>query len=94
MQTARVSKDEREVVEPRPTRGSNELDEILFEDGAIAKAIKKHFSRTVLWRFRTGRRIPDFDAMKEIRKLTQGRIVFDWWAEEGPARRCPSCGRS
>jgi hypothetical protein len=79
---------------PRPSRASNELDVILHEEGPLAESIRKHFTRTHLWRLRTGRRRPDIDGMVLLRKLTRGRIILDWWAEEKFQERCAACGRA
>jgi len=61
------------------TKGSRELDKILVEEGRLARAIKREFHRSVLWRYRTGRRLPELDGAVLIAKLTKRRIPEAYW---------------
>lgn len=63
------------------TRGSRELDRILVENGSLAKAIKRKYHRSVLWRFRTGRRIPELVCAVRMARVTKGRIPEPFWTQ-------------
>lgn len=66
----------------RRSRAARELDKVLDEDGPTAKAIRREFHRTSLWRLRTGRRQGELDSAKLIEKKSRGRIRATWWRED------------
>jgi len=66
-----------------PTRGSKALDRILEKNGTIAQRLRERFDKSVLWRLRTGRRLPELESAVLIRKLTRGRLPEALWTERG-----------
>lgn len=58
------------------------LDEILVQNGVIAKGIRENF-RTAgfLSRLRRGVRLPDLRTAVKMRKVSRGRIKEEGWLE-------------
>jgi hypothetical protein len=62
-----------------PTPSGIALGEVLDEGGPIAKAIEAAVHRTMLWRFRTGRRQPDAETIAKLHNLSNGRVAANGW---------------
>lgn len=63
------------------SRSSVALDELLDRGGDAAEAIRTRFHRTMLWRLRTGRRLPEIETATELHRLSGGRVPIDGWTE-------------
>ncbi|HMJ55707.1 MAG TPA: hypothetical protein VK540_26710 [Polyangiaceae bacterium] len=50
----------------------------------MAMAIRDKWHRTVLWRFRTGRGLPDLETAVDLCNLSQGRILERDWFQKTP----------
>jgi len=64
---------------PGPTDSSEALDGLLEKDVPETRAILKRFHRTMLWRFRTGRRSPDLQTAIELQKLSGQKVPAAGW---------------
>ncbi|HMI84653.1 MAG TPA: hypothetical protein VK550_11195 [Polyangiaceae bacterium] len=54
----------------------------------MARAIRAAFHRTALWRFRTGRGLPDLRTAVDLCELSGGRVVErDWFAKATKPKR-------
>lgn len=58
------------------------LLESLQTGGKTAIAIRERFHRTMLWRWTTGRGVPDRASAQELHILSRGRVRKDGWAAE------------
>jgi hypothetical protein len=63
----------------KPCPSSRALDELLDTDGPESEAIRARFHRTMLWRYRTGRRKPDIETAKTLAELSGGRVPMNGW---------------
>jgi hypothetical protein len=55
------------------------LAEVLEEGGETAEKIRAAVHRTMLWRFTTGRGVPDADTIATLHDLSDGRIAANGW---------------
>lgn len=62
-----------------PSAAARALSEVLDEDGEMARALKKHFHYTMLWKYKTGRRRPALESATKMHELTFGRIQESQW---------------
>lgn len=69
------------------TVASEILDLILDTDGPDAEAIRARFHRTMLWRYRTGRRTPHSNVLPTLTALSRGKIPMPAWFEKAPASK-------
>jgi hypothetical protein len=69
----------------QPTRAALELDRLLIEGGAIARALRSEFNRQNLGRWRKGKRVPEVNTIKRFRKLTRCKIDWYHWTSDGTA---------
>jgi hypothetical protein len=53
----------------------------LAEKGTLARAIKRKFHRSVLWRLRTGRRLPELEGAVLMARVTKRRIPEVYWTK-------------
>lgn len=74
---------------PAPSESSVALAEVLSEGGEEAAAITARFDRSMLWRLRTGRRLPELETAVALQELSGGRIDAAGWLRPAPkvARR-------
>lgn len=75
---------------PASSPASRALDALLTEGGPEAEKVAARFHRTMLWRFRTGRRMPDIVTASALHALSGGRVAIDGWVPIEP-RRCRRC---
>lgn len=79
---------------PRHTRASRAMDEILKENGPIARKLRKQIDRARIARLRTGKRGLKIKTAVLVAKITEGKIrPEDWEIPAPPPEPCPSCGR-
>ena len=62
-----------------PTPSGVALGKVLDAGGPVAEAIEAAVHRTMLWRFRTGRRAPDADTIAKLHNLSGGAIPANGW---------------
>lgn len=67
-----------------PSESSVALAQILEEGGEAAEAITARFHRTMLWRLRTGRRLPELETAIVLETLSEGRIQAAGWFRPAP----------
>lgn len=63
----------------RMSPSAQALDRLLSEGGAIAAALKSSVHRTMLWRFRSGRRLPDAQTIAKLHEVSGGLVPADGW---------------
>jgi hypothetical protein len=66
---------------------SRALDLVLTEGGEVADAISSEIHRTMLWRFRNGRRKPDANTAAKLHRLSGGRVDASGWTSDIATRR-------
>ncbi len=52
-----------------------------LKDEALQQALEEHIHRTMLWRWSTGRALPDLDRAFLAERLTGGRVRAKGWTE-------------
>lgn len=57
------------------------LAEILKDDPETVRRLADRIHRTMLWRYSTGRRLPDLARAVALHRLTGGRVPVDGWTE-------------
>ena len=68
------------------SRSSRSLDAVLTRDDATAAALRDHFHRSQLRKYRLGISKPDADGVAVFHRLTNGEVAADGW-QDLPARR-------
>lgn len=61
------------------------LDRLLKSNDAVAEVVRRSVHRTMLWRFRTGERVPNVETAGRLHALTGGIVPADGWVRES----CP-----
>jgi len=62
-----------------PSASSEKLRRLLLGDSPMARAIRQQFERSMLWRFRTGRRTPGLETALDLATITRGRLSLEGW---------------
>lgn len=75
-----------------PSESSVALAAVLEEGGEHAAAITARFHRTMLWRLRTGRRLPELETAIVLQDLSGGRVDAAGWLRPAP-RKVPKAKR-
>ncbi len=72
---------------PSPTLPPSavELAKILRESQELAQRLTKRVHRSMLWRYSTGRSIPDLERAVLLEDLTGGRLTARGWIQPAPA---------
>ena len=68
------------TVSPRPAGVA--LAQLLEEGGEAAERIRAAVHRTMLWRFTTGRGVPDADTIAILHDLSDGRVPANGWGRQ------------